>query len=154
MGVDLLTVAAHKFYGPKGIGALFIKRGTTIEKLIHGADHEMNLRAGTENVLEIVGLGKACEIAVRDLISVQSHVRAMRDRLEQTLIESIPSININGHPELRLPNTSNIGFPGIEANTLLYGIMGIAASAGAHVIRNLKTHPRFLSQWMFHWITG
>lgn len=131
LGVDLLSIAGHKLYGPKGVGALFIKRGTIIEKLIHGAGHEMNLRAGTENVLEIVGLGKACEIAGRDLGMVQSHLKEMRDRLEKQLVQGIPSIRINGHTDKRLPNTTNVGFPGIEANTMLSEIHEIAASAGA-----------------------
>ncbi len=131
LGVDLLTVAGHKLYGPKGIGALFIKRGTIVEKMIHGADHEMDLRAGTENVLNIVGLGKACEVAVRDLEQVSVHLKKMRDRLEKKLVEEIPSVRVNGDPEKRLPNTSNIGFPGIEANTLLSELQYIAASAGA-----------------------
>ena len=131
LGVDLLSVAGHKLYGPKGVGALYIKRGTHLEKIIHGADHEMNLRAGTENVLEIVGLGKACEIAENDLKKVQIHLKKMRDQLENQLLKGIPSIRINGHPEKRLPNTSNIGFPGIEANTILSEMQEIAASAGA-----------------------
>jgi len=131
LGVDMLSVAGHKLYGPKGIGALFIKRGTTVEKIIHGADHEMDLRAGTENVLNIVGLGKACEIAVRDLATVPAHLKYMRDRLEKQLVERIPTIRINGDPEERLPNTANIGFPGVEANTLLSALQDIAASAGA-----------------------
>lgn len=131
LGVDLLSVAGHKLYGPKGIGALFVKRGTAIEKMIHGADHEMNLRAGTENVLNIVGLGKACEIAARDLATVPVHLVKMRDRLEDLLFKAIPSIRINGDRERRLPNTTNIGFPGVEANTLLAGLQDIAASAGA-----------------------
>jgi len=131
LGVDLLSVAGHKLYGPKGIGALFIKRGTTVEKIIHGADHEMNLRAGTENVLEIVGLGKACEIAIRDLGTLPVHLKRMRDRLEKQLEEGIPSIRVNGDREKRLPNTTNIGFPGVEANTLLSELQEIAASAGA-----------------------
>lgn len=131
LGVDLLSVAGHKLYGPKGIGALYIKRGTIVEKIIHGADHEMDLRAGTENVLNIVGLGKACEIAARDLASVPLHLMNMRDRLEELLFEGIPLIRINGDREKRLPNTTNIGFPGIEANTLLADLQEVAASAGA-----------------------
>jgi cysteine desulfurase len=131
LGVDLLSVAGHKLYGPKGIGALFIRRGLQLEKLIHGADHEQNRRAGTENVLEIVGLGKACEIAERELEKNSIHIREMRDRLHRGLEEKLGNLRLNGHPEERLPNTLSVGFPNIEANTLLDEIEGVAASAGA-----------------------
>ena len=133
LGVDLLSIAGHKLYAPKGIGALYIRDGVVLEKLIHGADHEQNKRAGTENVLEIVGLGKACEIAQRDLNKNLSHLKSMRDLLHINLLEKLPDIKLNGHSELRLPNTLNISFPGIEANVLLNEIEldGIAASAGA-----------------------
>ncbi|HAN18125.1 MAG: selenide, water dikinase SelD [Bacteroidetes bacterium GWC2_33_15] len=133
MGVDLLSVAGHKLYAPKGIGALFIRDGLVLEKLIHGADHEQNKRAGTENVLEIVGLGKACEIAQRDLNKNLGHLKRIRDLLHNKLLEKLPDLKLNGHPELRLPNTLNISFPGIEANILLneMELKGIAASAGA-----------------------
>ncbi len=131
MGVDLLSVAGHKLYAPKGIGALYIKEGTTLEKLIHGADHEMNRRAGTENVLEIVGLGKACEIADRDLPRNAAHYKEMRDLLFEKLKSGVQDIRLNGHSEERLPNTLSIGFANIEANSLLLEMKGVAASAGA-----------------------
>jgi cysteine desulfurase len=131
LGVDLLSVAGHKLYGPKGVGALYIRRGLQIEKLIHGADHEQNRRAGTENVLEIVGLGKACEIAERELEKNSFHMREMRDRLHRGLEEKLGNLRLNGHREQRLPNTLSVGFPNIEANTLLDEIEGVAASAGA-----------------------
>ncbi len=133
MGVDLLSVAGHKLYAPKGIGALFIRDGVVLEKLIHGADHEQNKRAGTENVLEIVGLGKACEIAHRDFNKNIQHMSRMRDLLYANLIEKIPDIKLNGHPQLHLPNTLNLSFYQIEANVLLQEMemKGIAASAGA-----------------------
>jgi len=131
LGVDLLSIAGHKFYGPKGIGALFIRSGIILEKLIHGADHEKNRRAGTENVLEIVGLGKACEIAKRDLEKRYKHIKANRDRLYEIIKENLPEVVRNGDPEHCLPNTLNLGFPGIEAELLLSSIPGIAASAGA-----------------------
>lgn len=131
MSVDLLSIAGHKLYAPKGIGALYIKEGTKLEKLMHGANHEQNLRAGTENVLEIVGLGKACEIAKRDFQKNYSHVKTMRDKLYISLLKDLPETKLNGHPEERLPNTLSVSFPGIEANTLLSDIEGIAASAGA-----------------------
>jgi cysteine desulfurase NifS/selenium donor protein len=131
MGVDLLSIAGHKLYAPKGIGALYIRRGVKLEKLIHGADHEMNLRAGTENVLEIVGLGKACEMAERDLPKNEKHFKSMRDALHHGLMEPLPDIKLNGHPEKRLPNTLSISFPGVEANTMLAELTDVAASAGA-----------------------
>lgn len=131
LGVDLLSIAGHKLYAPKGIGALFIRHGIHPEKLILGADHERNLRAGTENVLGIVGLGKACEIAFRDLEKNMTHMMTMRDRLYNGLRRELGEIKLNGHPELRLPNTLSISFANIEANTLLSEIEGVAASAGA-----------------------
>ncbi len=133
LGVDLLSIAGHKLYAPKGIGALYIKEGIQLEKLIHGADHELNKRAGTENVLEIVGLGKACEIAQRYMYRNITHMQSMRNLLYQNLKNKISDIKLNGHPENRLPNTLNVSFPKIEANILLNEIesKGIAASAGA-----------------------
>ncbi len=131
MQVDLLSVAGHKLYAPKGIGALYIRRGVTLEKLIHGADHEMNLRAGTENVLEIVGLGKACELAAAAPEDHTERMRELRDALQQGILDRLPQARVNGHPEARLPNTLSISFPGVEANTLLAGLPGVAASAGA-----------------------
>jgi cysteine desulfurase len=131
LGVDLLSVAGHKLYAPKGIGALFIRNGTRLEKLIHGAGHERNRRAGTENVLGIVGLGKACEIAKRDLEKDMAHMKSMRDRLYLGLKQLLGEIRLNGHMEKRLPNTLSVGFPNIEADKLLSTIKGVAASAGA-----------------------
>jgi len=129
--VDLLSLAGHKLYAPKGIGALFIRRGVQLEKLMHGADHEQNLRAGTENVLEIVGLGAAAEIAAGKLAENMDHYRKTRDHLQQLLLEAFPSAKVNGHPEFRLPNTLSISFPRVEANTLVDRLEGVAASAGA-----------------------
>jgi len=134
LGVDMLSIAGHKLYAPKGIGALFIRNGTVLEKLMYGADHESNRRPGTENVLEIVGLGKACEIAKRDLEKNMNHFKNMRDRLHNGLQESLPegSFVLNGHPELRLPNTLSLGFYKVEANTLIAQISNrVAVSAGA-----------------------
>jgi len=136
LGVDLLSIAGHKLYAPKGIGALYIKSGTVLEKFMHGANHEQNLRAGTENVLEIVGLGKACEIALQDLQKNQEHLHNLRDRLLNRIIDNADlastSFKINGHPLDKLPNTLSISFKNIEANTLLSEIQDkVAASAGA-----------------------
>jgi cysteine desulfurase len=133
--VDLLSVAGHKLYAPKGIGALYIRRGIQLEKLIHGANHERNYRAGTENVLEIVGLGKAAELAAVKPEEHIRHLREMRDRLHQGLEQQLGgeiNLKLNGHPTRRLPNTLSISFAGIEANTLLAEIEEqVAASAGA-----------------------
>ena len=131
MGVDLLSIAGHKLYAPKGIGALYIRNGVHLEKLIHGADHEQNLRAGTENVLEIVGLGAAAQLAKDQLNENQEHYRQTRDYLQKLLSDAFPGIKVNGHPENRLPNTLSISFPKVEANTLIDRLEGVAASAGA-----------------------
>lgn len=131
MGVDLLSIAGHKLYAPKGIGALYIKQGVLLDKLIHGADHEMNLRAGTENVLEIVGLGKACELASTSLEKNIRHMKDLRDQLHRGIIENFPGVKLNGHAEERLPNTLSLSFPRVEANTMLSELKEVAASAGA-----------------------
>jgi cysteine desulfurase NifS len=131
LGVDLLSIAGHKLYAPKGIGALYIRRGIQLQKLIHGAGHERNLRAGTENVLGIVGLGKACEIARRDLSQNLLTLKKTRDRLYKGLEQKLDRIRLNGHPEKRLPNTLNVGFANLEANTLLSRMEGLAVSAGS-----------------------
>lgn len=131
LGMDLLSIAGHKLYAPKGVGALFVRRGLQLQKMIHGASHEQNQRAGTENVLEIVGLGKACEVAARDLGGAGRHTAAMRDMLENALTSRIPSCQVNGPPDLRLPNTLSISFPGIEANTIISELDKVACSPGA-----------------------
>ena len=131
LGVDLLSIAGHKLYAPKGIGALYIRTGVELEKLMHGANHENNRRAGTENVIEIAGLGEACGLIARNLPEYSAHMRKMRDRLEEGLNERLTNLRINGHREKRLPNTSSIGFKGLEANTILAELENVAASAGA-----------------------
>jgi cysteine desulfurase len=135
LGVDLLSVAGHKLYAPKGVGALYIRSGVEVAKFIHGADHEINRRAGTENVLEIVGLGHAAMLAEDELEGSRLHMREMRDRLWESLMEALDSPEVyrmNGHPQLRLPNTLSISFRSVEANTLLAEIgERVAASAGA-----------------------
>ncbi len=131
LGVDLLTIAGHKLYAPKGVGALYIRRGTKLERLIHGAGHEQGRRAGTENVPEIVGLGKAAEMAKRDLQKNKAHSQKLRERLWDGLRNRFPDLKLNGHPDNRLPNTLNVTFSGIDANTLLSEVEEVAASAGA-----------------------
>jgi cysteine desulfurase len=108
LGVDLLSIAGHKLYAPKGVGALYVRKGIQLVKLLHGASQERGWRPGTENVLEIVGLGKACEVAHRDLTVHQAHMKAMRDLLEQRLRQEVRDVRINGHLEQRLPNTLSI----------------------------------------------
>ena len=132
LGVDLLSIAGHKVYAPKGVGALYIRQGLAPTKLMHGAGQEMAIRAGTENVLEIVGLGTACEIAKRDLEINLKHMQAMRDRLYEGIKKGCDQIKLNGHPQKRLPNTLSISFLGLEANRILDAIGSeVAASAGA-----------------------
>lgn len=131
LGVDLLSLAGHKLYGPKGIGALYIRRGVKLAKMIHGADHEFNQRAGTENVMLIAGFGKACEVAQRDLDASARAMQKTRDTILHEIQRAIPAIVRNGDPGNCLPNTLNISFPGVDANLLLSGIPGVAASAGA-----------------------
>ena len=131
LGVDLLSLAGHKFHAPKGIGALYIRRGTPLTKLLFGADHEMDLRPGTENVPSIVGLGVACDISKKGLTGYKQQMREMTERFFRELKEKAAPVERIGHPEKRLPNTINIGFPGIEAEILLHTAEGIAASAGA-----------------------
>jgi cysteine desulfurase len=132
MLVDLLSIAGHKLYAPKGIGALYVRQGIILEKLIHGAGQEQGRRAGTENVLEIVGLGKACEIAKRDLEKNISHTKKFRDNLYKGISEKIKDIRLNGHPEKRLPNTLSLSFLGLDTDKLLSEInKDIAISAGA-----------------------
>jgi len=130
LGVDLLSVAGHKLYAPKGIGALYIRKGIPIEPLIHGAGHELGRRAGTENVLLIVGLGKACEIAKRYLQN--DKIRDLRDRFWEMLQKNFGSgVVLNGHPTDRLPNTLNVSFIGKMGAEILSKLNGVAASTGA-----------------------
>ena len=132
LGVDLLSVAGHKVYAPKGIGALYVRSPLEPEKFCFGAGQEMGRRAGTENVLEIVGLGKACEIAQQDLENNMARMKFLRDRLHEGLLSRIFDIRLNGHLQQRLPNTLNISFKGLEANRILEDIgLEVAASAGA-----------------------
>lgn len=132
LNVDLLSVAGHKVYAPKGVGALYIRRGVTVEKFMLGAGQEMGKRAGTENVMHIVGLGKACEIANRDLEANTAQMKQTRDLLYNGLMSRLGNIRLNGHEELRLPNTLSLSFKGLPANRILEEIgLEVAASAGA-----------------------
>ncbi len=132
MGVDLLSAAGHKVYAPKGIGALYIRGDRILETFCHGAGQENGRRAGTENVLQIVGLGKACQIAARDLDKNMAHMKKLRDRLHEGLSLAPVETKLNGHPDKRLPNTLNLSFKGIPSNRLLQEIgRDVAASPGA-----------------------
>jgi cysteine desulfurase len=131
--VDILSLSGHKLYAPKGIGAQYIRAGTKLTPLIQGGGQERSRRAGTENVPYIVGLGKASEIAKRDFAKRQSHLLALRDRLHQGILQSIPQVKLNGHPTQRLPNTLNLSFLFIEGESLLLNLdlEGIAVSSGS-----------------------
>ncbi|MEI8005681.1 MAG: selenide, water dikinase SelD [Bacteroidota bacterium] len=159
MNVDLLSVAGHKFYAPKGVGALYCRRGVKLMKMMHGADHEQGLRAGTENIMSIAGLGKAAEIVTRDsrLVNRESdhgsritvhgsrftvHGRSLRDlreRLHTGIVLAIPEVRLNGHPEKRLPNTLSLGFKDKDASVLMNQWRGLAVSAGAACHAGLET---------------
>jgi cysteine desulfurase len=130
LGVDLLTIAGHKLYAPKGVGALYIRSGTVLEPLIHGAGHEGGRRAGTESALLAAGLGEACVLA-RDL-SPMAKLKALRDRFWNGLRERFGNgIVLNGHPELRLPNTLDVSFVGHVGGDILAALEGVAASTGS-----------------------
>jgi len=148
--VDYLTLSGHKFHGPKGVGALFVRRGTPFTPLIHGGHQERGRRGGTENVALIVGLGVAAELARKGVDGYAARVRPLRDALEKGILSAIEDTKLNGHPEQRLPNTSNITFRGVElaALLLLLDQAGVCASSGSacladsdepsHVVRAMK----------------
>lgn len=130
LGIDLLSIAGHKVYAPKGIGALYVRRGLSIEPLIHGAGHERGRRAGTESALLAVGLGQACELA-RDLAPLEQ-VRVLRDHFWQRLQKQFGNrVALNGHPTHRLPNTLNVSFVGRIGSEILARLDGVAASTGS-----------------------
>jgi len=131
LGVDLLSVAGHKLYAPKGVGALFVRRGTPLAPFVLGAGHERGIRPGTENVASIVGLGVASEIARRDMATWTARVRQLRDELWRLLREQVPALALNGHVQERLPNTLNVRFPGVSGTALLAAAPEIAASTGS-----------------------
>ena len=133
LGADLLSISAHKFCGPKGVGALYVRSGRQIAPRSYGGHAERDRRAGTENVPGIVGLGKAAELARKLLAEDSARISRMRDRLENTLVERIPNVLINGDRTRRVPNTSNLSFPGAGGEALLIALdlQGIACSTGA-----------------------
>ena len=131
--IDLLSLSAHKFYGPKGAGALYIKKGVRIQNLIHGGGQERKRRAGTENLAGIVGMGKAIGLATADIPGHNRKIQAMRDRLVKNVLEKIPYTRLNGHPEKRLPGNFNVSFEYIEGESILLWLddEGICASTGS-----------------------
>jgi cysteine desulfurase len=154
LGVDLLSVSAHKFYGPKGVGALWVKRGVRLAPFLSGGKQERNRRAGTENVPGIIGAGVAADRAVQKMESEGARLAALRDRLEAGILSSVPNTEVNGAREPRVPNTTNISFDRIEAESLLIALdlEGVAVSTGSacssgtlepsHVLKamNLSSH--------------
>lgn len=132
LGVDLLTLAGHKFYATKGVGALYVRAGTPIEPVLVGAGHEHGLRPGTENVPALVGIGVAAYLAAQSLDEENAGMRTLRDHLHNALAQSVPDLTLNGHPEWRLPNTLNLSFPGVSGRELLTRARAdVAASVGS-----------------------
>lgn len=154
--LDLLTISGHKFHGPKGVGALYVRRGITFRPFVVGGHQERNRRGGTENVAGIVGMGKAAEVALKRLGEEERRVRELRDQLEKALLDSCPGCRVNGHREKRLPNTLNVSFEFLEGETILvlldqYGICastGSACTAGSvepsHVLRAMGVPPDWI----------
>ena len=152
--IDLLSLSAHKFHGPKGVGALYIRRGTRMHRLMLGGSHERNRRAGTQNVPGIAGLGTAASLALRHIESESDRLRALTQRLEQGLCQRLDGVHINTDPEHRLPGTLNVSFEGVEAEALIIGLdsAGICVSSGSacasgsqepsHVLRELGLPPQ------------
>jgi cysteine desulfurase len=131
LGVDLLTIAGHKLYAPKGVGALFVREGLELEPIVHGAGQELGLRAGTENTPSIVGLGKACSIADKCMDEAADRMAELRDRLASRICAQIPHAQVNGQQAPRLPNTLSITFPRIAGGELLRRIPELSASTGS-----------------------
>jgi cysteine desulfurase len=132
LGVDLLTLAGHKFYATKGAGALYVRSGTPIASVLAGAEQERGLRPGTENVPAIVGLGEAARLARERLLVAELRLKTLRDRLHDRLRETVPGLQLNGHPQHRLPNTLHVSFPGVSGRELLDRCAGdVAASLGS-----------------------
>lgn len=131
LGADLLTLAGHKMYAPKGVGALYVRAGTPIQAIQFGAGHEGGLRPGTENVPHLVALGEAARLARESLAEESARIRALRDDLHRRLARAIPGLALNGHETERLPNTLNVSFPGVAGWQLLATATAVAASTGS-----------------------
>jgi cysteine desulfurase len=132
-GIDLLSCSAHKIYGPKGVAALYVRRGTKMVSIQHGGEHERRRRAGTENVASIVGFGKAAEVRARDMAEEGDRLRILRERLWEGMSARVPEVRLNGHPTARVPGTVNLGFRHVESESIVLGLdlKGIAVSAGS-----------------------
>ena len=132
-GVDFLTLSAHKFRGPKGTGAVYIRKGMEIPPLIHGGKQEGGLRGGTENTTGIVGMGTAAGLALQELPEMEIRVKALRDLLYDGISRAIPGARLNGHPEKRLPNTLNVTLPGLRGESMVYALdsQGVYFSSGS-----------------------
>ncbi|MGB2825958.1 MAG: cysteine desulfurase NifS [Thermoplasmata archaeon] len=151
--IDLLSISSHKFHGPKGVGALYVRKGTKVEPLLHGGGHEGGLRSSTENVPGIVGFGKAAEIAQRDMPTTAERMRHLRDRIIKTVPETIPNAYLNGHPTNRLVNNVHLRFDFIEGEGLVLHLdmLGIAASTGsACSTGSLEPSPVLLALGLTH----
>lgn len=133
LGMDLLSISGHKLYATKGVGVLFIKRGTKITPLMQGGKQERDRRAGTENVASIVGLGKACEIAMQDLDEYQNKMKKLSETFLKKILDNIPEVYLNGHPTSRVPNTVNLSFNGCDGESIILGLdlQGVAVSSGS-----------------------
>ncbi|MFM8393224.1 MAG: cysteine desulfurase family protein, partial [Acidobacteriota bacterium] len=133
LGVDLLSCSSHKFNGPKGSGLLYVRRGVRLHKQLHGGHHERDLRSGTENVAQIVGLARAIELATADLPARMEHCRRLRDRLESGLLAAIPYVRVNGDPARRVPGLTNLNFDFVEGEGLQISLdlKGVAVSTGS-----------------------
>ena len=133
LGVDLLSLSGHKIHGPKGVGALYVRKGTRLAKLLYGGHHERDRRAGTENVPGIVGLGRAAELARAQLDERISRMRGLRDYIEQQVTSRLPGVRVNGDKQQRVPNVSNMSFDGVDGESLLIALdlKGIAVSTGS-----------------------
>lgn len=157
LGVDLLSLSGHKFYGPKGVGALYVRQGTPFTPPLRGGGQERDYRSGTENIPGIVGLGQAAVIAQHNMESELRHLKKMRDALIQGIEEEIPGARLNGHRQLRLPHNVNFAFAGIEGESLVLGLdlLGIAISSGSacstgdgepsHVLRALGLPDQYIN---------
>ncbi|HAA89033.1 MAG: Cysteine desulfurase IscS [Thermoanaerobacterales bacterium 50_218] len=158
LNVDLLSLSAHKIYGPKGVGALYVRKGVRLEPILHGGGQERKYRSGTENTIGIVGFGKAAEIAARDLDQEFSRTKRLRDKLIRGIFEKIPDVRLNGHLKQRLPHNANFSFFGVEGESLILSLdlQGIAASSGsACSSRSLQpSHVLAALGLPYEWIHG
>ena len=147
LGIGLLALSGHKLHAPKGVGALVARKGVRLHPILHGGAQERNRRAGTENLPAIVAFGVACELAAASLAEASDRVRLLRDRLEAGVLALCPGASVNGHPVERLPNTVNISFPGVRADSLLASLdlQGVAASSGAACSSGTVRHSPVLA---------